>query len=1508
MNIDMNPSVLHTGLSKPTDSLSSCGVGALVELQRSASHQLVEDAFQVLINLDHRGARGAEEKTGDGAGMLLQIPHEFFSAQIPGLVHIEKYGVAQVFFPREAELQQGFVRLIEQLVEDEGLRLIDWREVPTNNDGLGCAALASEPSVKQFFVTATEDVQSATLDTRLYVLRKQIEHAVERMDIPGKERFYICSLNRRTIVYKGLLTCAQLRGYYPELSDPRVKSRLVLVHSRFATNTLGAWQLAHPYRTLVHNGEINTLRGNLHWLRAREPELSSARFGADMNKLIPVTNNELSDSAVLDNVLELLFESGWSLPRALRMLIPEAWEKDSLMPAERRAFYDFNSSLMEPWDGPALVIATDGERIVAILDRNGLRPCRYTVTRKGRLVMASETGVLAFPPEEILHHGRLKPGQLFVAEAGQGSLVPEEEIFAQFCHAPYRKWLNENRLRLTELLPDAVPAFTKTLRTCSLSCYQAAFGYTAESLRCLLKPMAETAKDPIGSMGNDTPPAFLSVRNRTLFQYFHQLFAQVSNPPIDYIREALVTSLSCHIGRSRNMLEQSPDHCRQLLLESPILTTIEMQVIRQLERNAIRAIDVDMTYPKGMSLQEAVEDLRGVCKAAIEQKVEILVLSDTTVGSQRLAIPALLAIGAVHHYLVREGLRMHAALVLESGQPHTVHHMCLLMGYGADAIYPWLAYESLNDSESQVGSGNEGQVAHRQYKQALEGGLLKVMARMGISTLASYKGAQVFECVGLDADFVSDYFAGTRALLAGIGIEQVEQELKECHDRAFLPRLTGNLALDPGGDLYWRRDGEWHQWNPLSIGKLQQAVRSKNEAAYREFSQGIDDNSERLKNIRGLLDFKPLSGAPVPLSEVEPVEDILRRFSTGSMSFGSLSQEVHETLAIAMNRMGGKSGTGEGGEQSERFGTERECSMKQVASGRFGVTSQYLVQAKQIEIKMAQGSKPGEGGELPGTKVDAGIAKVRFTVPGVGLISPPPHHDIYSIEDLAELIHDLKCANPRAEIHVKLVAIGGVGTIAAGVAKARADAVLISGASGGSGASVKTSIKSAGSSWELGLAETQQVLLANNLRSRICVRVDGGLTTGRDVVIAALLGAEEFGFGTAALVTLGCVMLRKCHCNTCSVGIATQDPELRKRFSGRAEHLVNYFSFVANEVREQMASLGYRSMDDMIGQVESLCPREVPFLKGSQPDLSELLYRPNSKDAPRKTMAQNHHLDKQLDHVLLAGAEPAIKQGQAVILHTAVRNRDRAVGTLLSSEITRRRAGLPLDDDSVRIECIGSAGQSLGAFLAAGITLRLEGEANDYVGKGLSGGKLIVKVPAAATFTAEENMIVGNVVLYGATSGQAYFNGLAGERFAVRNSGAIAVVEGVGDHACEYMTGGVVLILGSVGKNFAAGMSGGEAYVYDENGEFTHYLNRESVRMLSCSQTRDILMLRRLLENHGRYTGSVKAQRILANWPGCVRYFIKVIPNAYAAVVDRNMAKGQDIRPSPPPPCEVRLS
>ena len=1491
----------HAGLFDPAATRSSCGVGALVELKRSASHDLVEDAFQVLVNLDHRGARGAEEKTGDGAGMLLQLPHEFFSAQVPALDQVKAYGVGQVFFPRETEPRRRFEKLIEQYMQETGLRLIDWREVPTRNEGLGDTALASEPAIRQFFVTGPAGMSAHALDTRLYVLRRQIEHAVNRHTLPGKDRFYICSLSRRTIVYKGLLTCAQLRRYFPDLADPRVKSRLVLVHSRFSTNTLGAWHLAHPYRTLLHNGEINTLRGNLNWMRARETDLASERFGPDIDRLIPVTGSKLSDSAVLDNVLELLLESGRSLPRALRMLIPEAWEKDPLMPTARKAFYDFYSTLMEPWDGPALVVATDGERVAAILDRNGLRPCRYTLTRSGRLVMASETGVLDITPGETLAKGRLKPGQLLVADPGLGRILPEPELFGQLCRAPYRQWLEHKRLRLADLLPAAVHEFSSAQRPHPLACYQVAFAYTAESLQCLMEPMAETGRDPVGSMGNDTPLAFLSSRNRTLFQYFHQLFAQVSNPPIDYIRESLVTSLACHVGRRGNLLTETDEHCRQLLLQSPILTAAEIEAIRHLDRNGIRAAQVDMTYPKPMSLMDAVERLRAKCVEAIAQGYEILVLTDTAIDANRIAIPALLATGAVHHHLVRKGLRTRAALVLESGQPHSVHHFCVLIGYGADAVYPWLAYESLEKLVTEGAIGGRLDTAITQYKKALEGGLFKVMAKMGISTLASYKGAQVFESVGLNPDFVQEYFEGTRAQLAGVGMAQVKRDLNELHDRAFRPRLAGSLPLDPGGDLYWRREGEWHQWNPLTIGKLQQAACTGDEAAYRDFSRIIDDHSERLQTLRGLLDFKPSHGAAVALSEVEPVEEILKRFSTGSMSFGALSQEAHETLATAMNRIGGKSGTGEGGEQTERFGSERECSMKQVASGRFGVTSRYLVQAKQIEIKMAQGSKPGEGGELPADKVDEGIAAVRFTVPGVGLISPPPHHDIYSIEDLAQLIHDLKCANPLAEIHVKLVATGGVGTIAAGVAKARADAVLISGDSGGTGASVKTSIKSAGSPWELGLAETQQVLLANNLRSRIRVRVDGGLKTGRDVVVAALLGAEEFGFGTAALVTLGCVMLRKCHCNTCSVGVATQDPGLRKRFTGKPEHLVNYLVFVANEVRELMAVLGYRRMDDMIGQVDRLYPRKISHPKGTLPELSALLQRPPTQDTPRKTREQDHHLERQLDLGFMEKAEPAIEQGQPVVLHTRVRNRDRAVGTLLSSVVTRRRADRPLDDDTIRVECNGCAGQSFGAFLTRGLTLYLEGEANDYAGKGLSGGKLIVKPPVDAAFAAEDNVIVGNVVLYGATAGEAYFNGIAGERFGVRNSGAMSVVEGVGDHGCEYMTGGVVLILGNTGKNFAAGMSGGEAFIFDEAGDFGNYLNSASVRMEPCVSARDRLMVRRLLENHRLYTDSAKAWRILAAWDDCVQKFVKVIPDAYAAVLERSIREGKDIRPAPPP-------
>ncbi|MGH8608346.1 MAG: glutamate synthase large subunit [Gammaproteobacteria bacterium] len=1494
----------RSGLYDPAATHSSCGVGVLVDLTGFRSHQLIEDGLRALVNLDHRGARGAEEKTGDGTGLLLQKPHEFFKSQLPGLGGFDSYGVGQLFLPRDKSKRTARQHLIEEVARQEGFRIIAWRDVPTDNSDLGKTAFASEPFVMQVFIEPLERLEPVRLDTRFYVLRRSIERAAQSHALGGKEIFYICSLDRRKIVYKGLLTCAQLKTYYPELLDERVKSSLVLIHARFSTNTLGAWDLAHPYRCIVHNGEINTLRGNLHWMKTREADLACERFGEGIriHKIKPVTSEGLSDTAVFDNVLELLLEAGRDLPHALRMMIPEAWSKDPFMDARRRAFYDYHSTLMEPWDGPALVAATDGYRVAAILDRNGLRPCRYWVTKDHKLIMASETGVLETPPSEIVVKGRLRPGQLLLADPEQGRLVSEEEIFDELTRRPYRAWLQAKRIRLTELVKEAsVEPSPEGDDPDTIPRYQRTFGYTLESLRCLVQPMAEEGKDPIGSMGNDTPLAALSARNKPLFNYFQQLFAQVSNPPIDYLREDLVTSLESHIGRQHNLLGETPEHCRQLWLGSPILSAQEMAAIERLDKNGIRACLTDITYPAGMPLRDAIEQIRHQASQSIVEGYEILVLTDRGINPERVAVPSLLAVGAVHHYLIRRGLRTRAGLVLDSGGPHAVHHFCTLIGYGADALHPWLAYRSISQLVAEGMVSVNTSTAHQRYRKTIEAGILKVMSRMGISTLQSYKGAQVFEAIGLDFDLIQEYFEGTTAHIPGVGLREIERELLEQHSLAFGEKIVDNLSLDQGGDLYWRRDGELHQWGPWTIGKLQQAVRTGSYAVYQEFARYINDQDERLQTLRGLLEFNTSAAEAIPSEEVEPVEQILKRFSTGSMSFGALSREAHEALAIAMNRIGGKSGTGEGGEQVERFGTERECSMKQVASGRFGVTIHYLARAQQIEIKMAQGSKPGEGGELPGSKVDEGIAAVRFAVPGVGLISPPPHHDIYSIEDLAQLIHDLKCSNPSAEIHVKLVATGGVGTIAAGVAKARADAVLISGDSGGTGASLKTSIKSAGSPWELGLAETQQVLLANRLRSRIRVRVDGGLKTGRDVVIAALLGAEEYGFGTAPLVALGCIMLRKCHCNTCSVGIATQDPELRKKFPGQPEHVINYLQFVAREVRELMAELGFRTLDEMIGRVDKLCQKAIRHPKGIQPDLSQLLYRQPCEDALRKTKVQDHGLDKKLDHVLIEQAAPAIERGQPVTLKVAVRNLDRSLGTLLSSVVAKQYGREALPPDTIKIYGRGSAGQSFGAFLAGGISLHLEGDANDYVGKGLSGGKISITTPEEAPYVAADNIIIGNIVLYGATGGEAYFNGMAGERFAVRNSGAIAVVEGVGDHACEYMTRGVIVILGKTGKNFGAGMSGGEAFIFDEEGDFGSRLNQENMHLYALGSTRDREMVKRLVENHYLYTKSAKAKYILDNWQEEVRKFVTVIPEAYAALVERFIRQGRDIRFGPPP-------
>ncbi len=1486
-------------LYDPSYEKSNCGVGVLMDLSGTKSHDLIQDGFTLLENLDHRGARGAEEKTGDGVGMLIQKPHEFFASELAGLGGFDEYAVGQMFMPRKESARTTVRKRVEEIVASEGFDIIDWRNVPTDNSDLGKTALETEPDVWQLFVKPGAKLAPQQMDVRLYILRRVIENEMAGSDLDGKEKFYICSLDRRKVVYKGLLTNSQLRLYYPGLSDERMTSSIVFVHSRFSTNTLGAWPLAHPYRTIIHNGEINTLRGNINWMKAREADLASERFGDEIEKIKPITSEDQSDTAVLDNVLELLIESGRSLPHALRMLVPEAWNKDEHMSSERRAWYNYHSTIVEPWDGPALVAATDGYRVGAILDRNGLRPCRYYITENNRLIMASEAGVLDTPPDQVVEKGRLQPGQMFYVDPDEGRVIPDEEIFERLTDEKYGRWVSENEVHLEDVVRSTDGAMPP-LPDGDLAAFQRAFGYTLEHIDRLIKPIADEGKDPIGAMGNDTPMAVLSNQNKTLFTYFKQLFAQVSNPPIDYIREDLVTSLESHIGFQRNLLDETPDHARQLFLESPILTEDEQRAIGKLDHNGIRSCTIDTTYPLGESLRDAVEKIRREALDAIDDGYEMLILSDRKIGPDRVAIPSLLATGGVHHHLVREGRRTHVGLVVDTGQPCAVHHFCTLIGYGADAVTPYLAYESIRQLIAHNVIERSNREALQLYRHGVEDGIRKVMSKMGISTLESYKGAQIFEAVGLQSDFVEEYFAGTVARTEGVGVEEIEHDVLERHDRAFRSHVNGSLELDSGGELYWRRDGEFHQWNPFTIGSLQKASQLNDREIYDQFARQINKQDRQLQTFRGLLDFDTDGVEPVPLEEVEPAEEIFKRFFTSSMSFGSLSKEAHETLAVAMNRLGGYASTGEGGEEVERFGTERECMNKQVASGRFGVTSYYLAHADHLEIKMAQGSKPGEGGHLPGGKVNEVIAKVRHTTPGVSLISPPPHHDIYSIEDLAQLIHDLKCSNPDADIHVKLVAEAGVGVIAAGVSKARADAVLISGQSGGTGASPKTSIKSAGLPWELGLSEAHQVLLANRLRSRIRVRVDGGLKTGRDVAVAALLGAEEFGFGTAALVTCGCIMLRKCSCNTCSVGVATQDPELRKKFMGKPEYVMNYMRFMAEELRGIMAELGFRSIDEMVGRVDRLEQRSVDHPKARNLDLSALLQRPESEDEPRKTREQNHHLGEKLDRELIDRAGPALENQQKVEASLPIVNRNRTVGTMLSAQVVKKYGEGGLPEDTITFHFNGSAGQSLGAFLASGITLDLEGDANDYIGKGLSGGKLIVRTPHDASYKADENIIIGNIALYGATSGEAYFNGLAGERFAVRNSGVMTVVEGVGDHGCEYMTGGVAVVLGETGRNFAAGMSGGEAYVLDESGKFEEKVNFDMVHLEDMSEERDREMVRRLVENHFHYTGSERAEDVLANWETYVERFYKVMPNAFAKVIEEHMARGEDIRVRPP--------
>jgi glutamate synthase (NADPH) large chain len=1500
------------GLYDPAYEHDSCGVGFVVDIAGRKSHGIVRKALRVLINLLHRGACGCEPNTGDGAGILVQMPDRFLRREcarlgltLPGVGH---YGAGLVFLPREPMQADKVRALLHSIVEEEGQTLLGWRDVPTDDHLLGDSARAVEPRIKQVFVGRGPAVRDrAHFERKLYVIRRLFEKAMVGLDIPERTFAYVPSLSCNTLIYKGMLSADQIETMYPDLVDPDMESALALVHQRFSTNTFPSWPLAHPYRYIAHNGEINTLRGNINWMRAREALCrSDVLDDTDLRKVLPVTRDGLSDTATFDNVLEFLVMNGRPLPHAILMMIPEPWQNHESMSAERRAFYEFHASLMEPWDGPASIAFTDGTVIGAVLDRNGLRPSRYYVTTDGLVIMASEVGVLDIPPEQIAVKERLHPGKIFLIDTAQGRIIDDEEIKAGLAaEHPYADWLRDNVVRLAELPAQALPPTDHD----SVLTRQLAFGYTHEDLRLLLGPMARAGEEPIGSMGTDTALAVLSDRPRPLYDYFKQLFAQVTNPPLDQIREELVTSMESTIGPEGNLLRASPESCRQIVIPDPVLSNEEVAKLRHVRHPWFRSVTLPMLYPVAdgaAGLERALAELQARASDALDAGHNIVILSDRGVTRERAAIPSLLATAAVHHHLVKTGERTRCGLVVETGDAREVHHVCLLIGYGAGAVNPWVAFETLDDLIEQGALPGVDRVkAVRNYIKALNKGILKVMAKMGISTLQSYCGAQIFEAVGLNRDVIDRYFTGTASRVSGIGVDVIAEEVRRRHQDAFPSRPAGHAELDWGGEYQWRRDGEYHLFNPDTVFKLQHATRSGQARIFGEYTRLVDDQSRQLATLRGLVELKP-AAAPVPLDEVEPIESVLRRFATGAMSYGSIGQEAHETLAIAMNRIGGKSNTGEGGEDPARYrrdpnGDWRRSAIKQVASARFGVTSEYLVNADDLQIKMAQGAKPGEGGQLPGHKVYPWIAKVRYATPGVGLISPPPHHDIYSIEDLAQLIHDLKNANPAARIHVKLVAEVGVGTVAAGVSKAHADVVLISGHDGGTGASPLTSIKHGGVPWELGLAETQQVLVLNKLRDRIVVQVDGQMKTGRDVVIAALLGAEEFGFSTAPLVVMGCIMMRVCHLNTCPVGIATQDPELRKRFSGKPEFVVNFFRFIAEEVRQYMATLGFRTMDEMIGRVDRLHVRPaVEHWKARGLDLSTILYEPvMPPDVARRCVTtQDHGLARSLDATtLIPACRDAIEHGKPVELSMPIRNVNRTVGTTLGYEITRRWGGDGLPDDTIQIRFSGAAGQSFGAFVPRGVTLTLEGDANDYWGKGLSGGRLVVFPPRQAAFVPEQNIVIGNVALYGATGGEAFVRGVAGERFAVRNSGAHAVVEGIGDHGCEYMTGGRVVVLGAAGRNFAAGMSGGIAYVFDVDGEFKRRCNLGMVELSPLDQAEDIALVRELIRRHVGYTGSSYAARFLDDWIGVQPRFVRVMPKDYRRVLvaeERARAEGRE--------------
>ncbi len=1529
------------GLYDPRNEHDACGVGFVANIKGAKSHDIIAQGLQLLINLDHRGAVGADPLVGDGAGILIQIPDALLREWARGagvsLPEPGKYAVAMCFLPQEAKAREVVVKQFEHFIKVEGQALLGWRDVPTDPSGLGKTVLDEMPLIRQAIIAAGPSIRSQDhFERKLLAIRKQTQNPLAELaakhKLPAIANLYMPSLSTRTVVYKGLLLAHDVGRFYRDLQNPLTVSAVALVHQRFSTNTFPSWKLAHPYRFIAHNGEINTVRGNVNWMNARRRTMESELLGPDLDKMWPLIPHGQSDTACLDNALELLVAGGYPLAHAVMMLIPEAWAGNRSMDAQRRAFYEYHAALMEPWDGPAAIAFTDGRQIGATLDRNGLRPARYVITEDDLVILASESGVLPVPEEKIRRKWRLQPGKMLLIDFEEGRIIDDEEIKQQYSAAePYEDWLKEAQYKLEDLpdLPEDRRAEAKD--PALLLDAQQAFGYTQEDIQFFLEPMATKGEDPVGSMGADTPIAVLSKKPRLLYNYFKQNFAQVTNPPIDPIREELVMSLVSMIGPRPNLLGlgEAGAH-KRLEVSQPVLTNADVEKIRSISElvdGAFRTATIDCTWPAEEGAGGLSNAVLRICHNATDAVLadnNILILSDRAVGEGRIAVPALLATAAVHHHLVRQGLRMQTGLVVETGEAREVHHFCVLAGYGAEAINPYLAFETLEQIRVRQHLPLKSSEVQKNYIKAVGKGILKVMSKMGISTYQSYCGAQIFDAVGLSTEFIAKYFTGTASTIEGAGLKEIAEESVRRHRDAYGDNPIYRNMLDVGGDYAFRLRGEDHAWTPDSVSRLQHAVRGNNPAEYQLFAQQINEQSERLLTLRGLMEFKPAEN-PVPLDAVEPAGEIVKRFSTGAMSFGSISREAHTNLAIAMNRIGGRSNTGEGGEEADRFkplanGDSMRSRIKQVASGRFGVTTEYLVNADDIQIKMAQGAKPGEGGQLPGHKVDANIAKVRHSTPGVGLISPPPHHDIYSIEDLAQLIRDLKSVNQKARISVKLVSEVGVGTVAAGVAKCRADHVTISGFEGGTGASPLTSLTHAGSPWEIGLAETQQTLVLNGLRGRIAVQVDGGLRTGRDVAIGALLGADEFGFATAPLIASGCIMMRKCHLNTCPVGVATQDPVLRKRFTGQPEHVINYFFFVAEELREIMAAMGFRTVDEMIGRVDRLdMKKAVSHWKAQGVDLSRILFSvtPRPGVAIHCCEAQNHGLETALDHDLIAAAGPAIQSGQPVRLERTIRNVDRTVGAMLSGEVARVHGHAGLPEDTISVKFTGTAGQSFGAFLARGVSLELTGDGNDYVGKGLSGGRIVVKPPKNVNRDPGENIIVGNTVLYGAIAGEAYFQGVAGERFAVRNSGAVAVVEGTGDHGCEYMTGGVVAVLGKTGRNFAAGMSGGVAYVHDEDGDFRERCNMAMVKLESIGAADsgevfglspsgdggdmprqrsvsvsdagmgdmlrfDAERLKILVERHLLFTGSARAKALLDDWDNALAKFVKVMPTDYA--------------------------